>query len=128
MGQSMSRTDSNGVTSHHREEGEVSPAYASGMGHNGIWTEPPTAGARPDNGHHIGQSVHDSSGSDCRELPAPSVYPGRASWRLYRQDSPATVAPTPAQGAFDFNNTTQPLPWAERQRDDDLHVMFPLVW
>lgn len=143
MGNRMSQPDGHGLASNHREDGEVSPAIyqpnfsstlrlrggdaSEPMGHNphrsGWWVDSSTTGTGARNGQYRGLSVDDGYDSDCYEITGPR-FSQRPSRRPYGR-APAAVAPTPAQGAFDFNDSSQPLPWNKRERDDGFQVICP---
>ncbi|KAF1937616.1 hypothetical protein EJ02DRAFT_356429 [Clathrospora elynae] len=88
-----------------------------------------TSAAMGDSTRYNGWYVDDSAGPsatdgydpDCYEIPAPPNNLPRASSRSYKQNGPATSAPVPARGGFDFNDSAQPLPWNERIQRNEMN-------
>lgn len=142
MGNTMSQADRHNITSYHREDGEVSPAayqpkstsmpplrggdvpaQTGGIARdNGWWVDLSTADAGARTGYRLGACIDNGSDSDYCEISASTFHTQRASCKPQQRGSSVAVAP--ACGAFDFNNSTQPLPWNDRERDDDFQVMF----
>lgn len=63
--------------------------------------------------------IKSDSDSDCYEVPPPNPKPQKTSRQAQHQESSKNVTSEFFQEEFDFNDSTQPLPWKKAQYEDE---------
>ncbi|KAF2133863.1 hypothetical protein P153DRAFT_100196 [Dothidotthia symphoricarpi CBS 119687] len=93
--------------------GEELPHHGGDSHHNRWWvdTSATRAGARAPGGRLTPITIEDDSESDVYEVPPPATRLSDEHQHAYRRDSAAVSAGRPVENQFDFNNSSQPLPW-----------------